>query len=113
MKKQKENDQKYLVSIRKKILLSIIGILILQWIKKKPLCGQEIMNKIKKEFGFSFSSGTLYPILFNLRDRGIIASICIDKKRPYHLTPKGKALLNSMTADCLKLQKDLRSFIKK
>jgi len=40
----------YIPKFRKKAVLGIIDILILHWVKKQPLCGQDIMDKLQKEF---------------------------------------------------------------
>ena len=57
--KKELRTKEYVIEQRKRILLGIIEILVIQWIKENPLCGQDIINKIKKEFNILFSSGTI------------------------------------------------------
>ena len=89
-KKLKQNN--HIVKFRKKALLGIIDILILHWIKKQPLCGQDIMNKLQNEFSVKIGPGTMYPILFQLRDDDFVEIKQYHKKKMYFVTNKGKAI---------------------
>lgn len=107
------NNHAYLSSLKKKIVLGVIDVLIIGWLKDGQLCGHEIITKIKKEYGISFSSGTVYPILFSLRDKGIVDSTNDGKKTYFRLTPKGEMLSKKLLAYCEKitdgLKKDLNN----
>lgn len=107
---RKEFRESYIFEQKKKVLLGMMDILILSWIKTVPLCGQDIMDKIKKEYGVSIGSGTMYPILFNLHDKGIVNTTMVNKKKLYHLTEKGKEIVDGLIAEYLTIQKELNSF---
>ena len=47
--KRKRLGEEYILNQRKKALLGIMDVLILQWIKENPIGGQDIMNKILYE----------------------------------------------------------------
>ena len=97
---------------RKKALLGIIDILILQWIKENPMGGQDIMNKIQNQFDVKIGPGTMYPILFSLKKRNLV-NTKIDKKRKlYFLTKKGKTACKAFVEDYSNIQKDVYSFFK-
>ena len=91
---RKEFREGYIFEQKKKVLLGMMDILILSWIKTVPLCGQDIMDKIKKEYGVSIGSGTMYPILFNLYGKDIVNTTRVNKKKLYHLTEKGKEIVD-------------------
>ena len=109
---RKEFREGYIFEQKKKVLLGMMDILILSWIKTVPLCGQDIMDKIKKEYGVSIGSGTMYPILFNLYGKDIVNTTRVNKKKLYHLTEKGKEIVDSLIAEYLTIQKELNSFFK-
>src|SRR3989338_4558752 len=77
-----ENNHAFLMALKKKFLLGVIDVLIIAWLKEKPLSGQEIMARITAEYGISVSAGTLYPILFSLQRKGSV-SICSMKKESF------------------------------
>lgn len=109
--KRKRLSRKYVMNLRKKALLGIMNLLILQWIKKNPLCGQDIINKIFNEFDIKISSGTMYPILFSLIKYKLVSTKLKKKKKLYCLTQKGKKISGFMLKDYLKIQKDLKKFL--
>jgi len=95
---------------RKKALLGIMDVLILQWAKESPISGQEIMNKIQEQFNVKIGPGTMYPILFSLKKRNLV-NTKIDKKRKlYFLTKKGKTACKAFVEDYSNIQKDVYSF---
>ena len=114
MKKNKisEKDKKHILNLRKKAILGIIDILILNWIKKQPICGQDIMERILKEWNIYVGPGTLYPILYNLQNKSLIESKLYNKKRMYFLTKKGKTISIKAKKDYFKIQKAVLKFLK-
>jgi len=110
--KTKKRGNKPIIDLRKKALLGIIDILILNWIKKQPICGQDIRDRIKGEFTISIGPGTLYPILYNLQKKGFIESKLYNKKRMYFLTKEGKTASIKVKNDYLKISKSILNFLK-
>jgi len=110
MKIKKEKE--YVLNFRKKILLGIIDILILNWIKKQPICGQDIMKIVLSNFNVCLGSGTLYPILYNLQNKGFIESKLYNKKKIYFLTKKGKTTSAEVKNDYFKTKKVILNFLK-
>ncbi len=114
MKKNKNSkeEEKHILNLRKKTLLGVIDILTLNWIKKQPLCGQDIRDMIKAEFAINIGAGTLYPILYNLQNKGFIESKLYNKKKMYFLTQKGKQVSIKAKKDYFKIQKPILNFLK-
>ena len=64
-----------------------LSFLILWLISKKSMTGTEIALELEKRKGHKPSPGTIYPVLKNLKDRGLLS---VDKKKRYSLTKNGK-----------------------
>ncbi len=82
--------------IIKKMMLGFIQIHILHHAKKEPFYGSFMLQELQ-EHGYSFSAGTLYPILHAMEKQELISceTKTIDKKRRkyYSITKDGEALL--------------------
>lgn len=107
-----KTEKKHILNLRKRVMLGVMDILILHWIKKQPLCGQDIMTKILSGFNIYIGPGTLYPILYNLQRKGLIESKLYNKNRMYFLTKQGKTISAKVKIDYLKMQKLILKFLK-
>jgi len=109
--KRKRLGEEYILQQRKKALLGVMDVLILQWIKEEPISGQDMMNKLFKDFDIKIGPGTMYPILFSLKKRKLV-NTKIDKKRKlYFLTNKGKIASKAFIKDYSNIQKDIGFFL--
>jgi DNA-binding PadR family transcriptional regulator len=64
-----------------------LSFLILWLISKKTMNGVEIAQELEKRKGNRPSPGTIYPVLKDLKDKGLLG---IDENKRYSLTKKGK-----------------------
>ena len=63
---------------------------ILSILKEEPVHGYKLVEKIKEKTGFwKPSSGTIYPTLHSLLERGFIKEIREGRRKKYKLTRKG------------------------
>ena len=83
--------------------LSPIEMLVLGSLKEEPLFGNEIIDKLKKQFketSFIPQSGTIYPIFERLekKEKSLIISSLIGKKKrkKYELTDEGRDVLKEI-----------------
>lgn len=74
--------------------------LLLSLLAKQPMYGYQIIKELgnKSEGYFQFKEGTLYPVLHRLEKSGLVAGKWEmipsgRQRRYYHITDKGKALL--------------------
>lgn len=96
--------------LRKKVLFSIIDILILQCIKGNSISGKGIINKIQGHFDVKISPNTIYHILSRLKKCDLV-NIKIDKKRNlYFLTNNGKITSKALLKDYVNIQKKIGFF---
>ena len=64
-----------------------LSFLILWLIGKKSMTGAEITLELEKRKGNKPSPGTIYPVLKDLRNKGLLS---VDENKRYSLTNKGK-----------------------
>ena len=64
-----------------------LSFLILWLVSKKNMAGVEIALELEKRKGSKPSPGTIYPVLKDLKDKGLLS---VDKNKRYSLTNKGK-----------------------
>jgi PadR family transcriptional regulator, regulatory protein PadR len=74
------------------LLKGFLSYLVLWIVGKKSATGAQIISDIEKRKGHRPSPGTIYPVLKELKERGLV---CCDKGKKYSLTPTGKKELNS------------------
>lgn len=69
-----------------------LSFLILWLIDKQNMTGSEISAELEKRKGSRPSPGTVYPVLKDLKDKGLLA---MDKNKRYSLTKSGKKELEN------------------
>src|SRR3989344_993403 len=70
-----------------------LSFLILHELNKKPLCGDELSDKIGKRKGSKLTPGTIYPTLKRLKRLNLVRMKQIGRKKNYFLTKSGKSEL--------------------
>jgi PadR family transcriptional regulator PadR len=80
--------------------------IILSFLAESPMHGYELIRTIRERTGgiFEFGDGTIYPLLYVLRDRGLVETEpeMSAEGRPrkiYRLTPAGRRALRRHRAD--------------
>lgn len=80
-----------------KIPRGILKYLILKLLDEKPDTGYGIISRIEKKTGFwKPSTGSIYPLLENLVDKGLIERCESCGRSVYRLTEKGKKVLEEI-----------------
>lgn len=83
--------------------------LTLRMISKKEISGEEISEEIKKRKGCKPSPGTIYPVLKNLRENGLIKERkSKGKLKKYQITVKGKKELEIATKKFISIFCDMK-----
>lgn len=82
--------------------------------------GYELIQTIRTRTGgiFEFGDGTIYPLLYALRDKGLIkvASESTEGgrvKKVYHMTPAGRAALKQHRSDWLAFARGMTLALKR
>lgn len=81
--------------------ISIVQLIILTILNQNPTHGYGVLDQLKGQLGgWQLKSGTVYPALHSLRDRGFVSEEKVPQEdRPdaieYKLTPAGKKILRA------------------
>ena len=68
-----------------------LSFLILWLVSKKSMTGAEITLELEKRKGHRPSPGTIYPVLKDLKDKGLLS---VDDNKSYSLTKRGRKELD-------------------
>jgi DNA-binding PadR family transcriptional regulator len=94
-----ENDLKYVTWVKeaeKRAIKHSLDLIILSNARKDPITGYSAILFVRKQFNLWISAGTIYPILANLENKGLLQTVEGQKNREYKLTIKGDAYLVAM-----------------
>jgi DNA-binding PadR family transcriptional regulator len=84
--------------IHKKLSKGLLDLIILQYLKTKPMHGYQIISNIRKKFKVYFGPSTIYPLLASMEKEGKLKSIWnMNGDRPkkiYNLTAEGEKMLD-------------------
>ena len=68
-----------------------LSFIVLRFISKKEMSGEDIREELRKRKGTKPSSGTIYPVLKSLSQSDFIEEIKVGgKEKKYRLTKKGQ-----------------------
>ncbi len=73
------------------MMKGFLSFLILWLMSKKSMTGTELAMELEKRKGHRPSPGTIYPVLKDLKDKGLLA---VDEHKRYSLTKKGEKELS-------------------
>lgn len=99
--------------LSKRFLLGIMDIMILHLLRKKPMRGYDIIDKIKKHFGVKISPGTIYPILSKLKKQRLISAKKHGRKTLFCSTKNGKIVRRLLIPHYLKVQKNIAGMFRR
>ncbi|MDF2686574.1 MAG: PadR family transcriptional regulator [Clostridia bacterium] len=94
------------MAIDKSLLTGSTTLLVLKLLDGKDMYGYQMIEELEKrsDYTFELKAGTLYPILHGLEEQEIVSSyddnvVGARTRKYYHLTGKGKKLLNDKRAE--------------
>lgn len=69
-----------------------VRLALLSLLKDSPAHGYELMKRLEERSGgmYKASAGTVYPVLQQLEDEGLVRCEDVDGKKTYHLTDAGR-----------------------
>jgi len=81
-----------------KLMRGLLDLVVLQFLRDRPMHGYQIIASLRKNFGVYFGPSTIYPLLSVMEENGYIKSHWdLENDRPrkvYAVTPQGVELLN-------------------
>ncbi len=97
--------------ILRRLFLGFIQVHILYHAQQEPVYGTFMINELKNH-GYDISAGTLYPIIKNLADAGLLKKtdrVIAGKVRKYYtITPAGTKVLNEAKEKAGELVREIR-----
>ena len=98
---EKKKEMEEIEKFKAKILKGLSEVIFLQIVNRKSQYGYGIRKEIKEKYGLKIPRVTCYIKLYNLERAGCLRSETTDTlshpmriRRYYHITDKGKKLLN-------------------
>lgn len=99
MQKTQKQENKLKQQIVQRIFRNFTDIMILRLLKTEPMWGYKIKKHVQTKYDIKLRHGALYPLLNKLEKQGYIKSTKQQKggriRKIYHITSKGKTLLNA------------------
>ncbi len=79
------------------LLKGLVRFVILALLEKREMTGYTILKELKKTIGIKLHSGTVYPLLYELEESGLLDSFLTKRGRRvlryYRITEAGKEFL--------------------
>lgn len=91
-----------IIDLRKRILKSVAGLLVLQSLKKEPLPKSKVLDKVGSKFDIQ-----LYPALHHLQKERLVSNA----KDTLALTKRGERIRQKLVEDYLGLQKVIKQYL--
>jgi PadR family transcriptional regulator PadR len=94
----------YLSDVEEKLIRTTVKglsrVIILWLISQNKMSGYSIIEEIHRLTNFKFTSGIIYPLLYELEEKGLIKGEWVQKGRRnikyYSITEKGRSILNKL-----------------
>lgn len=90
--------------------LGFIRLHVLYHADKEPICGVELIEELQRH-GYEIGPGTLYPVLHQLEDAGLIKSseeiVSGKRRKNVRITRAGKVLLSESRAKLKELASEI------
>ncbi len=81
-----------------KLMRGLLDLVVMQFLKTKPMHGYQIIATLRKQFGVYFGPSTIYPMLSAMEESEYIKSQWdLENERPrkvYNITHKGEEVLS-------------------
>jgi DNA-binding PadR family transcriptional regulator len=88
---------------------------VLSMLRERPMCGYDVIKTIYQRYHTFLSQGTVYPLLYSLEGRGLLAVAKAEggRSKVYTLTDEGKRAAEREVQEFVKAQRYLLESIRK
>jgi len=104
------------MQFERELLKGVAPVVVLEILSRGRMYGYELSEAVEKRSDgvLSLGRGTLYPLLYNLEAKGLVAAEWEEneharKRRYYSITSKGKAQLASKKEEWMSLQRGVNT----
>ncbi len=98
------------------IVKSHLEFIVLSMLSEKPMCGYDMIKDIFSKYNVFLSQGTIYPLLYTLKEEGIVKTECTRgdlRVKRYSITPEGKYIVEKKINEFIKTEESVLNSIKK
>jgi len=85
-------------NMHRRIVKNFLDVLVLGELRKRPLCGYDVITFVHDRFRLLVSSGTIYSVLYSLERKGLISGVQMYRRRVYKLTEEGEKTVKRMVS---------------
>jgi len=96
----------------KRFIKENLDFIILAMIVHTPMCGTDILDAIQRQFNVLLSPGTIYPLLYRLKESGLLTCEVKVKKKVYKVARGRKINILKMLDEHLLANEVLNGFLK-
>jgi DNA-binding PadR family transcriptional regulator len=89
-----------------------LDMVVLALIVRRPMCGTDIIDVVHKNFNVLLSPGTIYPLLHELEESGLLECEYTIKKKIYRPVRGSEVKIRSMLGEHLQTNEFLNRFLK-
>jgi DNA-binding PadR family transcriptional regulator len=101
------SEEDVVEELETRIVKTFLDVIVLQLLKEQGSAGAyDIISFLRKRFGKTLSSGSVYAVIYAIQRRGLITGAKEDRKTIYKLTAKGEKTLKIIQ----KSEEELRMF---
>lgn len=76
-----------------------LGVIVLSILKTQPMCGQDIVKEIFRQYQVFINQSSVYQVLYTLKEKNILEAINIKgdmRSKMYAPTDQGSEMINSI-----------------
>lgn len=102
--------------ITENIVKSNIEIVVLSMLSERPMSGYDIIKEIFSKYNVFLSQGTVYPLLYSLKDNGILQAEFRKgdmRTKIYHPTVEGAKIVENKIEEFIKTNEQILHSIKR
>ena len=93
------------------MIKTFLDIIVLAMLNGEPIYGYKLIGELHKAFGVLLSPGTLYPLLYHLKEEGFVEVKILKRRKIYCLTDKGQIRVHTINASYQKHSDRIFSFV--
>lgn len=102
--------------ITENIVKSNIEIVVLSMLSERPMSGYDIIKEIFSKYNVFLSQGTVYPLLYSLKEDGILQAEFRKgdmRTKIYHPTVEGAKIIENKIEEFIKANEQILSSVKR
>jgi DNA-binding PadR family transcriptional regulator len=104
----------YLRYYTERLIKSNLDMIVLCLLKDNPMCGHDVIKSVFAKYDTFLSQGTVYPILYSLKNEGVIEVISNPKNmrsKIYSITSEGEKVFEDRLTEFIRAEEHVLNSI--